>query len=194
MPGRPYRHFASAIMLACAAALGQAQPEPDPLRVTEIAAGVFIYQGAAAVMAPANAGAIANVGFIVGDAAVAVIDTGGSVAEGRELAAAIRRVTAKPVRYVINTHAHPDHVFGNAAFAREGAIFVGHRNLSRALSVRGPFYLNAFRRTMGDVLDDVELIAPHPPPYPPPLAGEGRVGDEVRLDLGNRVLTLHEWG
>lgn len=151
----------------------------DPLPTTEVAPGVFVYQAPYQLLAPSNGGAIANVGFVVGRDAVAVIDTGNTLEAGRRLLAAVRARTDKPVRYVINTHMHPDHVFGDAAFKGEGALFVAHAKFAKALQARVESYAAAGRRALG------KGAAAMGPVYPT-LAVEG----ERTIDLGGRTLEL----
>ena len=154
-----------------------------PLPLVKVADGVYVFGGVHELMSEANAGAICNLGVVVGETAVAVIDSGGSMTEARALIAAIAQVSGKPIRYVINTHMHPDHIFGNAAFRDLGATIVGHHNLPEALAARSEFYLQSFRRQMGEsAMQGVEIV-------PPSLLVDGR----IELDLGSRILELRAW-
>lgn len=150
--------------------------------VQQVAPGVYAHQGLVAQVAPDNRGDIANIGFIVGDEAVAVVDCGGSGAVGEQLLAAVRSVTTKPIRYVVITHVHPDHMFGASAFTASGATFVGHRNLPRALAARGDYYLRSFRSQLGDEVERVKIVVP-----------SLLVEDRATLDLGHRTLELRAW-
>ena len=150
----------------------------DALPVEEVAPGVFVHVGRYAETDSANQGDIANCGFIVGHEAVAVIDTGGGPAVGRRLREAVRMRTDRPIRYVINTHMHPDHVFGNGAFLGDGAAFVAHRNFQPALMARIDHYRRAFEAAAGPA-GNVEFV-------PPTLT----VSDRLEIDLGQRVLEL----
>jgi len=107
---------------------GQASPAPKPdaaLPFTLKPLGHGIY---AAIDNPKGE-AGANAGFVVGDDGVAVIDTFENAPAAQALLGEIRMVTKLPIRFVVNTHYHLDHVAGNAVFAKEGAVIVAHRNV-----------------------------------------------------------------
>jgi len=152
----------------------------EALEVAEIAPGIFVHQGRYEVQSPENRGDMANASFIVGNDAIAVIDTLGSAKVGQEFHATIRAVTGRPIKYVINSHMHPDHVFGNAAFKADNPIFVGHYKLARGLATRADRYLAANKQMLGDdTFQGIEVILPT-------LA----VKEPVSLDLGGRTLLL----
>ena len=140
--------FAMAVAMALFAAtdaLAAGAASIEPLSVTEVASGVFVHHGAYEDVNPGNRGDIANIGFIVGGKGVAVIDTGNTLALGDALRAAVKAKTDLPVLYVINTHGHPDHVFGDAAFKDEKPQFVGHEKLGRWVAFKTPYYLETLR-------------------------------------------------
>jgi quinoprotein relay system zinc metallohydrolase 2 len=177
--------------LACSSGVlpAFAQADPPPLPMRQMAPGIYLQYGAQEEWSPANAGNVANVGFIVGSRCVAVIDSGGTPEVGHRLRAAVSQVTPLPVCYVISTHAHPDHILGNVAFlghARDQAggepVFVAHARLAAALSGRERAYRNAVQR------DFRIALAPEAIVYPT-RAVEGL----LELDLGGRPLQLQAW-
>jgi quinoprotein relay system zinc metallohydrolase 2 len=168
-----------------ACAFAQAAIGTAPLAVTQVKPGVFVHIGALDDWAPANGGDVANIGFVLGSRCVAVIDTGGTPNVGQRLRAAVERTTPIPVCYVINTHAHPDHVLGNGAFAgasRPAPQFVASSRFTHALATREAYYLNALQRDFGIQLTNVAIVYP-----------AITVDRSLDLDLGDRVLTLQAW-
>lgn len=78
---------------------------------------------------------LTNAGIIVGDDSVLVIDSLRVPSFARELRADVRRLTDKPVQYLVDTHGHWDHAFGNEEFT--DATIVGHVNCRRELEEYG---------------------------------------------------------
>ena len=110
------------------------------LNIIEVAEGVFVHQGKHFDVDESYQGDIANIRFIVGKDSVAVIDSGGSPSIGRALKASIREKTSLPIKYVINTHVHLDHIYGNAAFTEKDIEFIGHSELPKAMALRKELY------------------------------------------------------
>lgn len=151
---------------------------PAAIRLVEVAPGIHIRLGVTEDASAGNDDAIANIGCVIGSDAVAVMDPGGSLGDGENLRRAIRNVTSLPIRYVVISHVHPDHVFGAAAFQQEHPIFVGHARLPQALALRGSYYQKMLDRTLG------------PGRAGPVVMPTQLVHDHATLDLGGRMLDL----
>lgn len=171
-------------LLLAAAALPWPSSRPASARAApgiatvEVAPGLHVRPGVHEDATPENRDAIANIGFVVGGDSVAVIDPGGSRDDGEALRARIRAVTPLPVRHVIMTHLHPDHVFGAVAFADDKPVFVAHARMRGQFVARGEYYRNRLADVLG--LEEAGDYAA------PGLWVEER----AELDLDGRVLDV----
>ncbi|MFL6575139.1 MAG: quinoprotein relay system zinc metallohydrolase 2 [Povalibacter sp.] len=166
------------LCLCCARGLTRGTDEHDPLQTTEVAPGIHIRRGADEIASVQNHDAIANVGFVVGRESVAVLDSGGSLMDGERLRRRIRDVTDLPIRYVLMSHVHPDHIFGAGAFLEAKPAFVGHAQLPQALAQRGEYYRGRLEEVIGK--------GNAGPIVQPTLL----VKDRTTIDLGGRSLEL----
>lgn len=166
------------ILIACGLALSMwsfAPAQELTFTLTEVGANVW------AAIGGSNPAAASNAGFVIGDDGVVVIDTFASTTGAKQLLAEIRRRTKLPVRFVVNTHHHLDHVAGNAVFIETGAVVLAHRHVHgwirpenlRLLDMAGPAVPPGLRAT-------VEGIA---------LPAIG-YSDGLELHLGSRLVRV----
>ena len=117
--------IAAIIMVGLVAGITRAQSAQTglPFELTMIAPGVY-----SAIDGPAGKSG-SNAGFVIGDDGVLVVDSFFDPAATTALIAEIRKLTPKPIRYVVNTHYHIDHVGGDAVLQQAGAVVIAHRNV-----------------------------------------------------------------
>lgn len=149
------------VALALAAIATSAKAGEPSLRATEVADGIWFVQGEAALGSPANRNFISNSAFVVTDDGVVVIDALGSPALAAELLTEIRRVTTQPLRHVVVTHYHADHVYGLQVLKAAGATVLAHPAGKEYLrSEAAQLRLAASRKELAPWIDDKTRLVP----------------------------------
>jgi glyoxylase-like metal-dependent hydrolase (beta-lactamase superfamily II) len=167
------RWIIASVLAAAIAAGCSRQAEIGGTGLVRLDEGVYAYIAAG----PSSAeGLGANSGFIVGDEAVLVVDSRFTYNHARQLRDAIRSVTDLPIRYLVNTHYHPDHVWGNSIFRAEGAIILARPETSIEMERFSPVYRDYYRDRKPDVFEMIKDVEPALP--------DSFVADELHLDLG----------
>ncbi len=133
------RTCAAVLALGCAmvrpTAVVDSQTPPETFEFQKLADGVY----ASIRREPVGLGVDANNLFVIDTDGVVVVDTNVGPSSTRRVLAALRKITDKPVKYVVNTHPHDDHVLGNAVYreAFPNAQFIGHPFLKEYLPAKG---------------------------------------------------------
>ena len=187
--GGVVRRLAAGLLVAAAGALpgpGAAQPAAAPatapaLRPQPVLPGVWMVQGESALGSPANRNFISNAGFVVTPAGVVVIDALGSPALARELLDAIARITPLPVKALVVTHYHADHIYGLQVFKERGVELIAHE--------AGRLYLNSDTAQLR-LQASREELAPWIDAQTRLVAADRWISGPLRLELGGMVFEV----
>jgi cyclase len=140
-----------ALLVSICSTLAAAEPA-----VTPIGRGLYAYIS--------DNDASANSTFLVGDAGILVVDTGLNATEGAKLLGAIRRVSGLPVKYIVNTHYHPDHQGGNAVVGPSAVVISTDFTRERTLVLQKDPGMKAFHFELAD-LTFQQQVTLHLEPY-----------------------------
>ena len=144
---------------------------PYKTGVTELASQAYAF---------VQEGGQTNAGFIVGEEGVLVIDSLMTPTLAKSLLSAIRSVTGAPIRYMVDTHYHGDHVFGNQYFLP--APIIGHVNCRRELLEKFEANMQRYRNTRPELIPELEQIRMTPP--------DVTFEDRMTIRLGEREVQL----
>lgn len=154
------------------------------VRFERVAQNVYAHVGDIGARSVANEGLNANLGLVVTPAGSVLIDSGATFRSARDIHTAIRRVTEKPVRWVINTGGQDHRWLGNGYFETQGAELIAHAAAVPDMRSRGGDQLAALRTLLGPAAEGTV----------PTLPKRLLEGPDARLELGGTVFEFRHRG
>lgn len=147
--------------------------------LTKIADGVYSYVNEKNPSPGTSFGA--NAGIIVGRDGIVVIDSLISAKEAQRFIRDIRAVSDKPIRYVVNTHDHLDHVLGNSEFVKLGATIIAQTDTKAAMMKNGDALLQRAKYfgLSDEAMSGTTVVAP-----------SLTFSDAMEIDLGDKKIEL----
>lgn len=128
----------------------------NPLKLNQ---NSYYFYGKEEYFSPLNGGDIANTSFIITKNSVILIDTGSSHEYGLQLKKAIEKITSKPIKYIINTHHHPDHFLGNSAFSQSDIFATSYTK--EEIEKNGDLYIVNLVNIVQSAMKDTKTKAPN---------------------------------
>jgi glyoxylase-like metal-dependent hydrolase (beta-lactamase superfamily II) len=170
-------HALIVLLLLQQAFAGVGNTLPEPVRISEHA---WTWIGPYGPPTKENQGFRMNMGFVVGNDAVTVIDSGYGDGMAHAMLDQIRRISDHPVRYVINTDSQPHRILGNGVFKNEGATIIAAEDAAIRIAGEG----EAMARTAE------QIIGTAPGSIQPPGNPDRTLTDVTQLDLGGVTLKV----
>ena len=176
-----HKHFTSLLLLL----ISFFATKSFSFNLEEVADKIYVHFGFQEDANKINKGDISNIGFIVGDKSILVIDTGGTPSIGEALYKKINDISDLPISYVVITHSHPDHYFGTNVFINESADIIGHSKLQRSLDANFEFYKNLqLVNTRDQSVKEFKNFK---------ITKIVNVDKKLTIDLGNRIVEIKAW-
>ena len=176
-----HKHFTSLLLLL----ISFFATKSFSFNLEEVADKIYVHFGFQEDANNINKGDISNIGFIVGDKSILVIDTGGTPSIGEALYKKINDISSLPISYVVITHSHPDHYFGTNIFINESIDIIGHSKLQRSLDANFEFYKNLqLVNTRDQSVKEFKNFK---------ITKFVNVDKNLTIDLGNRIVEIRAW-
>ena len=155
------------------------------LTLTQVSKNAYYAEGVSALGSPLNKNFISNAGVVIGPTGVVVIDALGSPTLGQQLIDEIRKLTNKPIQFVIATHYHADHIYGLQSFIDIGATVIAQESAKDYLnSDTAQLRLQASRSELAPWINDQTRLVP----------ASRWIVEDTRMTLGGLDVDLIKMG